>query len=211
MAKVIDPRAIAAFEEFLLATGLHGWDLKWRKLPKRQHEEAWAKVRPFPHNKEAELWVGPTVGLPDVEVRKVMAHEVGHIHESLLKGSTPGDTTSEQFCNMFSALLVPDGPRSMRHRGNDTFEFAATMAKHYFDDDERDALTEAMPHLILRLAPQHREVLCAVFYDGKSLAEIAEDMGIPRTGGSGVQARRDAALKALRAAFLAEGGETTNG
>jgi len=130
------------------------------------------------------------------QVEHVVLHELAHVLQAV---GASGETGEEVVCNRIASMLVGGefGVRSLAYMRE-----ALKKAEHYFDDDERDILTDAMPGLIVRLPAKHREVLCAIFYDGRTLEDIGQELGLNR---STILRRREAAIKALRAAFLEEG------
>jgi len=204
MAKVIDPRAMEFFEDALNRLGLAGYHVTYHKLPKKLHKVAWAKVKPFHDNKEVDLWVGPTKGMPDDELQVVMAHEASHCLSSLLRRGQLGDIIDEQFSNMMARLLYPGSPRVVREANYKWETVDVAMASKPMPDELRELLLEEMPHLVVRLPERDRAVILALFYDYRSLRDVADQYNVDQKT---VRRWRDAAIEGIRTLLLTEEGD----
>ncbi len=165
--------------------------------------KSWAHVGWDVEEEWMQVWLSPDLEkLTRAQVEHIILHEVTHVLFAFAKAS---DATEEMACNRVAGLLIgPEhGVRSVAATLDLMSALDSKAARQYFDDDEREVLLEAMPHLIVRLAPKHREVLCGLFYEGKSLKDLADEWGITKPA---VAFRRDHAIEALREMFLAEGG-----
>lgn len=164
-------------------------------LPEDLADKCWVQVTGHCEEEWLLIRIGTLADLSNKQVEHVMVHELTH---ALLQFGAAADVTEEMVCNRVANMLVGQqyGLRALPTMlDNLTF----TGASRAFSDDEREALEGVMPHLIVRLPEKYRSVLCAIFYDGKSLNELARDEGVAVTT---IQARRNQAIAALRALMM---------
>jgi RNA polymerase sigma-70 factor, ECF subfamily len=97
--------------------------------------------------------------------------------------------------------LVVDQHRARRSRPPETGDEALAVVPA---DDELDRAVEswAVAEALAALRPEHREVLAEVYYQGKSVKEAAESLGIPA---GTVKSRTYYALRALKLALEERG------
>ena len=76
----------------------------------------------------------------------------------------------------------------------------------YFNSELRGLLLDEMPHLIIRLPMQSRNVLLALYFDGKSYREYAEEQDVSYET---VRQWRNKALAEVKAMYLGEDDDGT--
>lgn len=198
--RALDPRISNMLDHWMRKFDFSDYLWVLQPLDKKACKTTYARCTWNHPEREVLFEFGPTVGYSEKSLEAIIVHEVGHGLTRTLMGSEPGSVADEQACNLLGRLLVPDAERPMPRLWG-TWAVAICMAK-VFDDSDREALEDAMPHLIVRMSQAHRDVLIAIFYDGKNLSDIGRELGVNR---STVMRRRDAALEALREMFLAGG------
>ncbi|WP_245958571.1 sigma-70 family RNA polymerase sigma factor [Microbacterium bovistercoris] len=96
--------------------------------------------------------------------------------------------------------IVIDEARSARNR----HENAVADVPERAADDETDRLFDAMliQDALAAVSPEHREVVVAAYYRGRSVGELARELGIPE---GTVKSRMHYGLRALRLALQERG------
>lgn len=125
---------------------------------KNTESEVWASV----HFDVEEEWMQVYLDadlerLSREQVEHVVLHELTH---GLLYFAKGGKVMVEIVCNRLASLLV--GPQ---YGVRNTPVRAAEGAKKYFDDDEREAIIDVLPSLVVLLPEPERSTLLTLMYD----------------------------------------------
>lgn len=181
--------AEACLQKWAPPFGFGHYTVLVRDASKKEAKKGWAHVTWNVEEEWLLVALGDVDRLTPEQVEHVIVHELAHVLQAF---GRQADACEEMVCNRIAGLLVGAeyGVRGLS---------GLASAARYFDDEERDALLDVMPHLLVRMPERHRNVLIAIFYDGKSLGEIAREVGVER---STIMRRRDRALEALRALFV---------
>ncbi|MFE6734370.1 sigma-70 family RNA polymerase sigma factor [Microbacterium sp. NPDC057650] len=108
--------------------------------------------------------------------------------------------TSRAWMFTVARHIVIDDARSARHR----HENAVAEPPERATDDETDRLFDALliQDALAAVSPEHREVVIAAYYRGRSVGELAKELGIPE---GTVKSRMHYGLRALRLALQERG------
>ena len=197
MKRKLDPRVEPLLDKWMTQLEFGAWVYALKPLSKKWTKECWARCCWNHLEKHVEFEFGPTVGLSDENLESIVVHEVCHGITQLAMSTVVGSVADEQLCNMLARQFVPAADRPFPYISTVQPKWA-DMAK-YFGDEEREALEDIMPSLIIRLPEPQRSTLLALFYDGKSLREVAAERGVHHKS---IERYRDAGLAAIRQMFL---------
>ncbi len=191
----LDPRVYPMIERWMVAFHMSDYEWKLRPLSKKARKTAWAIVEWNIEDKVAIFGFGPTVGLTDDDLEAIVVHECLHGVFHLARSCNMGSTIDEQLCNLFAKLFVPNSARPFKLIADVKPQWATATARKWFSDEEREALTDVLPYLLMRLSTEQVVVLKGIFYDNDSLRDIAAKVGVDQKT---VRNRAEAGLKELR-------------
>ncbi|MFC7789907.1 sigma-70 family RNA polymerase sigma factor [Microbacterium sp. MAHUQ-60] len=109
-------------------------------------------------------------------------------------------STSRAWMITVARHIVIDEVRSARRR----HEHPVAEVPDRVTDDHTDRLFDALliQDALVAVSPEHREIVVAAYYRGRSVGEIAEELGIPE---GTVKSRMHYGLRALRLALQERG------
>lgn len=189
----VDERAVPLLERYMRVL-LPEFHFEVRGLKRRPAKRIWARGNWLMSEEHVTFEWGHTQELSGHDLEAVVAHEVAHGLYHKARSCAMGSLTDEQLCDRLARMLVPGTSRPFRRIPD-----VANLTRA-FNDDEREALEDVLPHMLVRMPAEHREVLCWFFYDYPDLGlrELAKVKDIPKTT---LARRRDDALTALREMF----------
>lgn len=179
--------------------GLGNYRITVQPIAQKDSENSWAMSYFDTHEEWGLVELPNDDSLPPETLELLVLHELSHGLLKLAGGDGERDTV-EATCNRIARLARGDFQTPLMNE-----HAASVLGPMWFEDNKRRAAEAIdrrawLPVVTDGLPEQEREVVTLLYYEGLSLRQAAEVLGVAHTT---VEDRRDRALKRLHAYFAA--------